>query len=63
MGSDSIVTLTHSLTHSEGHHSSLRLKGRKLQKIGLAGEMYLWVTIVTPIKLSVSLLTCFCNGR
>ena len=30
-GSDSIVTLTHSLTHLEGQHSSLCLRGSKLQ--------------------------------
>ena len=32
VGSDSLVTLTHSLTHSQGQHSSLRLRGSKLQK-------------------------------
>ena len=32
VGSNFIVTLTHSLAHSEGQRSSLRLRGSKLQK-------------------------------
>ena len=32
-------------------------------KIGPSGDMCLRVTNVTPLTLSVLLLTCFCNGR
>ena len=37
--------------------------GRLRQKIGPWGDMCLRVTNVTPLTLSIWLLTCFCNGR